>query len=92
MDRRSIIEPTIKRRPQEQADFFNKIIDTVAKDPRTETIANKVYLTLKETVLILPAYLSEREFVEILFDLSIYIAPILTRSSSAQNSWSIRQR
>ena len=73
MDHRSIIEPTIKRLPQEQADYFNKIIDTVAKDPRTETIANKVYLTLKETVLILPTYLSEREFVEMIFDLSIYI-------------------
>ena len=67
MDHRSIVEPTLKRLPQDQADYFNKIIDRVAKDPRIETIANKVYLTLKETVSILPIYLPEREFVELLF-------------------------
>ena len=67
MDHRAIVEPTLKRLPQEQAAYFYKIVDTVAKDPRTDAIGNKLYLTLKETISVLPIYLPEQEFIDLLF-------------------------
>ncbi|MCH7937806.1 MAG: hypothetical protein IH994_12070 [Proteobacteria bacterium] len=71
MIHRKIIDPVLSRLGQDRADYFNRLVDRVERDPRTETVPNLVYLVLKETIPYLPADFPEDELADRLLDFVI---------------------
>jgi hypothetical protein len=55
MVHRKIIDPVLKNLDPSRADYFNRLVDRVERDPRTETVPNLVNLALRETIPYLPA-------------------------------------
>ena len=42
MVHRKIIDPVLKNLGPSRADYFNRLVDRVERDPRTETVPNRV--------------------------------------------------
>ncbi|MCW9033138.1 MAG: hypothetical protein OQK35_01925 [Alphaproteobacteria bacterium] len=51
----------------EKAGYFANIVSQVSDDPRTELFPNLVYTVLKETMSLLPTYLDNAEFINLLY-------------------------
>ena len=71
MVHRKIIDPVLKNLGPSRADYFNRLVDRVERDPRTETMPNLVYLVLRETIPYLPADLPQEELADRLLDFVI---------------------
>ena len=71
MVHRKIIDPVLKNLGPSRADYFNRLIDRVERDPRTETVPNLVYLVLRETIPYLPADQPQEELADRLLDFVI---------------------
>ena len=71
MVHRKIIDPVLKNLGPSRADYFNRLVDRVERDPRTETVPNLVYLVLRETIPYLPADLPQEELADRLLDFVI---------------------
>ena len=71
MVHRKIIDPVLKNLGPSRADYFNRLVDRVEHDPRTETVPNLVYLVLRETIPYLPADLPQEELADRLLDFVI---------------------
>ena len=50
MVHRKIIDPVLKNLGPSWADYFNRLVARVERDPRTKTVPNLVYLVLRETI------------------------------------------
>lgn len=64
---RRIINPVLDTLDGERAAYFSAVVDAVESDPRTQAYPNIVFLLLKETLALLPAYLDKAEFIDALF-------------------------
>ena len=71
MVHRKIIDPVLKNLGPSRADYFNRLVDRVERDPRTATLPNLVYLVLRETIPYLPADLPQEELADRLLDFVI---------------------
>jgi hypothetical protein len=71
MVHRKIIDPVLKNLGPSRADYFNRFVDRVERDPRAETVPNLVYLVLRETIPYLPADLPQEELADRLLDFVI---------------------
>lgn len=54
---RKIIDPLLATLDGERASYFQKIVEKLEEDPRTERAPNLIYLVLKQTIPYLPIYL-----------------------------------
>ena len=64
---RRIVNPVLEELDKEKAGYFADVVSRIEEDPRTERVANFVYLLLKETMPLLPAYLDKNEFIDLVF-------------------------
>ena len=71
MVHRKIIDPVLSAHGQDRADYFNRLVDRVERDPRTETAPNLVYLVLRETIPYLPADFPQEDLADRLLDFVI---------------------
>ena len=71
MVHRKIIDPVLKNLGPSRADYFNRLVARVERDPRTETVPNLVYLVLREMIPYLPADLPQEELADQLLDFVI---------------------
>ncbi|MCH7550185.1 MAG: hypothetical protein IIC55_04680 [Proteobacteria bacterium] len=71
MVHRKIIDPVLSALGQDRADYFNRLVDRVERDPRTETAPNLVYLVLRETIPYLPADFPQEDLADRLLDFVI---------------------
>ena len=65
---RKIVQPALADLEGERADYFHLLIQGLDEDPRTEPIANLVYLTLRATIPFLPIYLDRTELTDSLIE------------------------
>lgn len=71
MDHRKILDPVLSRLGPDRAKYFNGLVATVERDPRTKTMPNLVYLVLKETIPYLPADFPEEDLADRLLNFVI---------------------
>ena len=71
MVHRKIIDPVLSALGQDRADYFNRLVDRVERDPRTGTAPNLVYLVLRETIPYLPADFPQEDLADRLLDFVI---------------------
>ena len=63
-----IVETVLARLDEEKAGYFNAIVSRLEEDPRIERFPNIIFLVLKETMELVPAYLDKGEFIDALID------------------------
>ncbi len=76
MVHRKIIDPVLSKLGQDRAGYFNRLVDRVERDRRTETVPNLVYLVLRETIPYLPADFPQEDLVDRLY---VFVAGNQTR-------------
>ncbi|MBL4693179.1 MAG: hypothetical protein JKY92_07610 [Magnetovibrio sp.] len=64
---RQIVASILEGMDKDRAAYFNRVVDKLEKDPRTQKNPNYVFLLLKETMSLLPTYLKKSDLIDILF-------------------------
>ncbi|MBC8339021.1 MAG: hypothetical protein ISR51_01915 [Rhodospirillales bacterium] len=64
---RRLVNPALASLSGDRAQYFNTLVDRIERDPRTEGMANLVYLVLKESIPYLSTDLPESDLMEQLF-------------------------
>lgn len=64
---RRLVEPALQALDEEQAVYFYDLVGRIERDARTENLANLVYLTLRESIPILPPLVEAEVVIEELF-------------------------
>lgn len=64
---RRLVEPALQALDEERAVYFYDLIGRVERDARTNDVANLVYLTLRESIPILPPLVEANDVIEELF-------------------------
>ena len=64
---RRLVNPALAALSDDRALYFSKLVEQVDSDPRTEGLANLVYLILKETIPYLPTDLAQSDLIDQLF-------------------------
>lgn len=64
---RRIVQHVLESLDSHRAGYFFDVVSKLEEDPRTGRFPNFVYLLLKETMSLLPAYLDKNEFLDMLF-------------------------
>ncbi len=62
-----IAENALAELDREKSGYFSDVITRLSQDLRTEAFPNLVFTTLKETMTLLPLYLKQEEFIQLLF-------------------------
>lgn len=64
---RRLIEPALRALDEKRAVYFFDLVERVERDSRTDAVANLVFLTLKESIPVLPTLIEPEVVVEELF-------------------------
>lgn len=63
---RKILDPALARLDGERAIYFQRLVEKLDEDPRTEKAPNLIYLVLKESLSYLPVYLEPDQVIVLL--------------------------
>lgn len=62
-----IADPALLALTGDRARYFSEIVRRLENDPRTDDMANLVFLALRDVVAIVPTYLPHADFIDLLF-------------------------
>ena len=64
---RRLVNPALAAFSGDRTLYFSKLVEQIDSDPRTEGLANLVYLILKETIAYLPTDVAQSDLIDQLF-------------------------